>query len=374
MKKRYIAMIILIGVVIGWLTLGGTQAVLHATSTQEFCVSCHTMDTPLKEYQGSVHFSNAKGIRAECADCHIPTHTTFDYLWAKVRASKDVYHQFVTGKIDTDEKYELHRLAMAESVWEQLRANDSATCRACHTYDAMELYDQASGARNMHISAQKEGQTCIDCHKGVAHIAPQMELDTSAFDHLYDLAKATPDDASTVYPLDYIKMGELATINPTVELAVEHVEGNVRTVTVAGYQMTGAESVIYLGNGKRSVLATLTDAGQQALTLGDSTTDDYGNEWRTARLTGDITALVLDSNDAIWEYGNQLDSTYCSTCHAKIPANHFTVNAWGPVAKSMGTRTDISDLNLEILTKYLQYNAKDAVSSKPVAPLTEEGI
>lgn len=374
MKKRYIAMIILIGVVIGWLTLGGTQAVLHATSTQEFCVSCHTMDTPLKEYQGSVHFSNAKGIRAECADCHIPTHTTFDYLWAKVRASKDVYHQFVTGKIDTDENYELHRLAMAESVWEQLRANDSATCRACHTYDAMELYDQASGARNMHISAQKEGQTCIDCHKGVAHIAPQMELDTSAFDHLYDLAKATPDDASTVYPLDYIKMGELATINPTVELAVEHVEGNVRTVTVAGYQMTGAESVIYLGNGKRSVLATLTDAGQQALTLGDSTTDDYGNEWRTARLTGDITAPVLDSNDAIWEYGNQLDSTYCSTCHAKIPANHFTVNAWGPVAKSMGTRTDISDLNLEILTKYLQYNAKDAVSSKPVAPLTEEGI
>lgn len=374
MKKRYVVMIVLVGVVIGWLTLGGTQAVLHATSTQEFCVSCHTMDTPLKEYQGSVHFSNAKGIRAECADCHIPTHTTVDYLWAKIRASKDVYHQFVTGKIDTDEKYELHRLAMAESVWEQLRANDSATCRACHSYDAMELYDQASGARNMHISAQKEGQTCIDCHKGVAHIAPQMELDTSAFDHLYSLAKSTPSDASHVYPLDYIEMAELATINPTVELQVEHTEGDIRTVTVAGYQMKGAESVIYLGNGKRSVLATLTDAGQQAVILGDSTIDDYGNEWRTARLTGDITGEVLSANDAIWEYGNKLDSTYCSTCHAKIPANHFTVNAWGPVAKSMGTRTDISDLNLEILTKYLQYSAKDAVSSEPVALSIEEGI
>lgn len=365
MKKRYITMIVLIGVVIGWLTLGGTQVAMNATSTQEFCVSCHTMDTPLKEYQGSVHFSNAKGIRAECADCHIPTHTPTAYLWAKIRASKDVYHEFVTGKIDTDEKYEQHRLGMAESVWEQFRANDSATCRSCHTYDAMELYDQTSGARNMHLSAKKDGQTCIDCHKGVAHIAPQMQLDTSAFDHLYDLAKATPADAVHVYPLDYIEMGELATINPTVELAVEHTDGEQRTVTVAGYQMKGAESVIYLGSGQRAILATLTEAGQTALTLGDSTTDEYGNEWRTASLTGDINAPVLDSNQAIWDYGKKLDSTYCSTCHAKIPANHFTVNAWGPVAKSMGTRTDISDLNLEILTKYLQNGAKDAVIAKP---------
>ncbi len=30
------------------------------------------MQTPLAEYQGSVHFQNVKGIRAECADCHIP--------------------------------------------------------------------------------------------------------------------------------------------------------------------------------------------------------------------------------------------------------------------------------------------------------------
>ena len=363
MKKRYIAMIVLVGVIIGWATLGGTQAVLHATSTPEFCVSCHTMDTPLKEYQGSVHFSNAKGIRAECSDCHIPTHTIKDYLWAKIRASKDVYHEFVTGKIDTDEKYELHRLAMAESVWEQLRANDSATCRSCHSFAAMELYQQSSSARDMHITAEQSGQTCIDCHKGVAHIAPQMQLDTSAFEHLYELANNTPHDIKQAYPLDYVQMGELATINPTVELMVEQSDAEQRTVTVAGYQMTGAESVIYLDKGKRAVVATLTEQGQEQLALGDSHTDEYGNEWRSARLTGPITAPVLASSKAIWEYGEKLDDTYCSTCHAKIPASHFTVNAWGPIAKSMGDRTDISALNLEILTKYLQHSAKDAVNT-----------
>ncbi|MEG3696804.1 cytochrome C, partial [Vibrio coralliirubri] len=40
---------------------------------------------------------------------------------------------------------------------------------------------------------------------------------------------------------------------------------------------------------------------------------------------------------------------------------HFTVNAWGPVAKSMGDRTDISEQNLELLTKYFQNHAKDVV-------------
>lgn len=146
----------IIGVVIGWLTFGGTQAVLHATSTTEFCVSCHSMEQPLHEYQGSVHFSNSKGVRAECADCHIPTHNAVDYLWTKIRASKDIYHEFVTGKIDTDEKYEEHRLEMAQTVWDQLKENDSATCRTCHSFNAMELYDQPKGAREMHMSAQKK--------------------------------------------------------------------------------------------------------------------------------------------------------------------------------------------------------------------------
>ena len=336
MKKRYIAIIVLIGVVIGWITFGGTQAVLHATSTTEFCVSCHTMEKPLHEYQGSVHFSNSKGVRAECADCHIPTHNTVDYLWTKIRASKDIYHEFVTGKIDTEEKYEEHRLEMAQTVWDQLKANDSATCRSCHSFNAMELYEQPKGAREMHISAQKDGQTCIDCHKGVAHMAPQMKLDTSAFDHLYDLAKSTPDNAKHVYPLDFIKMGELATINPTVELDVVKTDGDKRTVTVSGYQMKGAESVIYLGNGKRSILASLTENGQKALKLGEPSTDEYGNEWRTASLTGEIRDPVVDSNKPLWEYGEKLDSHILLYLSCEDPTKSLYCECLGPCCEKHG--------------------------------------
>lgn len=47
-KKRYIALIAAVGIGIGWLTLGGTAAVMHYTSSTDFCVSCHTMEAPTK--------------------------------------------------------------------------------------------------------------------------------------------------------------------------------------------------------------------------------------------------------------------------------------------------------------------------------------
>ena len=359
-KKRYIALIAAVGIGIGWLSLGGTAAVMHYTSSTEFCVSCHTMQIPYEEYEGSIHFSNAKGIRAECSDCHIPS-DPIDYVITKIRASKDIYHEFVTGKIDTEEKYEEHRMAMAETVWAQLRENDSATCRSCHTFDAMDSYEQSEDAAKMHAYGQENNQTCIDCHKGVAHFAPEPEMDSEAFDNLMAFTEKTAPNAKVVYPVETIEMGELGTINPTTKLDVVSTQGNERTVELHAYQMKGAEQVLYYGEGQRAIVAMLTEAGQNAVNAGEYHTDEYGNEWRTAVITAQIDADVLDSLEPIWDYAEELDNVYCATCHAKIPAGHFTVNAWGPVAKGMGDRTDISSEDLELLTKFFQNHAKDVV-------------
>ncbi|UJF17771.1 NapC/NirT family cytochrome c [Vibrio sp. SS-MA-C1-2] len=358
-KKRTIALIAVIGIAVGWITLGGTAYVMEKTSSTEFCISCHTMTTPYEEYQGSIHFSNAKGIRAECSDCHVPT-DPIGFIVTKLKATKDIYHEFVTGKIDTEEKYEAHRLEMAESVWAQLKANDSATCRSCHTFDAMDTYEQSKDAAKMHQYGQENNQTCIDCHKGVAHFPPELEMDSSAFDHLIDLTKSADPKATTVYPVQPTPMGDLGTINPATKLKVTNVEGDKRQIEIDGYQMAGAEQVIYLDKGKRAIIASLTEKGTKAVKQGEESTDDYGNKWRPVTLTADIDTPVLSDLEPLWEYAEQLDTVYCSTCHAKIHANHFTVNAWPSVAKGMGARTDISDLDLEILTKFFQYHAKDA--------------
>ncbi|MCG9702581.1 NapC/NirT family cytochrome c [Vibrio natriegens] len=360
MKKRTIILLLAVGIGVGWLTLGGSAAVMHYTSSTEFCVSCHTMETPYKEYQGSVHFSNAKGIRAECSDCHIP-HEPVDYLITKIRASKDIYHEFITGKIDTPEKYEAHRKELAEMVWEQFRENDSATCRSCHDFDAMEPFEQSRDAVKMHEYGIANNQTCIDCHKGVAHFAPEAELDSKAFETLMSFTTQTSPRAEVVYPVTAIDMGELGTINPTTKLDVVSTEGDARTVKLNAYQMKGAEQVLYMGEGQRAIVATLTEQGQQALEGGEFAADVYGNEWRSVSLTGTIDSPVVDTLEPVWSYAEELDNVYCATCHAKIPSNHFTVNAWGPVAKSMGDRTDITAENLEILTKFFQHHAKDVV-------------
>lgn len=77
-RRKIIFIALLVGIIIGVVLLAGTATIMHKTSDTEFCVSCHTMQQPLAEYQGSVHFQNDKGIRAECADCHVP-HQPIDY-------------------------------------------------------------------------------------------------------------------------------------------------------------------------------------------------------------------------------------------------------------------------------------------------------
>ena len=38
---------------------------------------------------------------------------------------------------------------------------------------AMEVAKQRPRAKSNHTKAQEEGKTCIDCHKGIAHLLPK---------------------------------------------------------------------------------------------------------------------------------------------------------------------------------------------------------
>jgi nitrate/TMAO reductase-like tetraheme cytochrome c subunit len=61
---------------------------------------------------------------------------------------------------------------MARHVWEDLKANNSQPCRDCHTFTPEVLAKQKEFARPMHAQVIEGKATCIDCHKGVAHTAP----------------------------------------------------------------------------------------------------------------------------------------------------------------------------------------------------------
>jgi cytochrome c-type protein NapC len=122
------------------------------------------------EYQQTVHYQNRTGVRATCPDCHVPK-TWVHKLARKIRATNELYHHFA-GSIDTREKYEEKRLTMAKSVWRTMQETDSRECRNCHNYDYMDFTIQENRSRDRHADAIDKGETCIDCHKGIAHELP----------------------------------------------------------------------------------------------------------------------------------------------------------------------------------------------------------
>jgi cytochrome c-type protein NapC len=159
------ALLFFIGGIIFW---GGFNTSMEATNTLEFCISCHEMEENVyQEYIPTIHYSNRTGVRATCPDCHVPDPWVHK-MARKIQASNEVFHK-VMGTVDTPEKFDEHRLTMARRVWKVMKETDSRECRNCHNFESMNPEFQRPRARKQHLNAFKTGQTCIDCHKGIAH-------------------------------------------------------------------------------------------------------------------------------------------------------------------------------------------------------------
>jgi nitrate/TMAO reductase-like tetraheme cytochrome c subunit len=167
-----LATLLIVGGIGGVLFWGGFNWGLELTNTEAFCISCHEMrDNPYKELQETSHFKNRAGLRATCPDCHVP-HEWFYKIRRKIQASNEVLHK-ILGTIDTPEKYEQHRLELAQHVWATMKENNSHECRNCHSAGSMDPHKQTEAAQKVMAEGFKAGLTCIDCHKGIAHHLPK---------------------------------------------------------------------------------------------------------------------------------------------------------------------------------------------------------
>lgn len=173
-SARYsLATLLFGGFIVGILFWGGFNWAMEMTNTETFCISCHEMyDNVYLEYRETVHYNNRTGVRATCPDCHVPKEWIHKVV-RKIRASNELYHKAL-GSISTPEKFEAKRLQLAQNVWRSMKATDSRECRNCHDFDSMDYTRQGQRAVSTHQQGFKEGQTCIDCHKGIAHSLPDM--------------------------------------------------------------------------------------------------------------------------------------------------------------------------------------------------------
>lgn len=178
--------------VVGVIFWTGFNMALDYSNTEAFCISCHVMkDNVYVEYQETIHYSNRTGVRALCSDCHVPK-DWFAKVARKIQATMHEVPHWAMGTIDTREKFEARRMYLAKRVWEDMKESDSKECRNCHELDHMDLDRQELSASRKHtLKRQTErGETCIDCHQGVAHTVPE------GWEDAYDLLSAAIQGAN----------------------------------------------------------------------------------------------------------------------------------------------------------------------------------
>lgn len=61
---------------------------------------------------------------------------------------------------------------MAQHVWAEYKENQAENCRVCHVFTPETLKNQDESAQRRHRRVLEGSAVCTDCHKGVAHTAP----------------------------------------------------------------------------------------------------------------------------------------------------------------------------------------------------------
>ena len=173
--------LLLVGCVVGAVGVIGTQVMVHVTGTDEFCGNaCHSHEKfVMPEHKLSAHYNNRTGVRAACVDCHLP-HSYPAKLFAKAKAGLKDGIAEMRGVISTQEKFEAERWRMANVVWDEMKADNSASCRSCHDPAAWDNKKQSEDAVKQHKKFTNGKATCIECHTGVAHKEPEEPKATPA--------------------------------------------------------------------------------------------------------------------------------------------------------------------------------------------------
>lgn len=374
-QPRYgLVLLLMAGGLGGILLWSGFHGVLEMTNTEAFCISCHQMrDTVYKEYTTTAHYNNASGVRATCPDCHVPK-ALGPKLWAKLAASTELYHALL-GTIDTPEKFEAQRLTMARRVWANMTASDSRECRNCHVSEAFDFHKmkKPEDAERMK-KGMAAGETCISCHKGIAHKMPDLSQgyrsmlkDISGAAANNKLSKGDVVHSFRTSPL-FIEVSSAAPgaagdgkLLAASQATVMEKKGEWVLLKMDGWQQQGAERVIYALKGQRILNAALGEALITKVQSGQPAEDpDTGLVWSQVSLQAWVAKADLSTDQAaLWAYGAELYRSSCGTCHNLPPTDHALANQVIGGLNAMKRFISIDDEEYRFLQKYLQFNAKD---------------
>ncbi|MDP8163313.1 pentaheme c-type cytochrome TorC [Pasteurella skyensis] len=361
-SKLGLGVLLITGAIAGLITWGVFNTVMDKTSTEEFCVSCHSMKQPLAELKEKSHFSNKFGVSASCSDCHLP-HNTIDKYIRKIKALREVYAEMI-GKYDEEGSYEKHRLEMAEREWARMSANGSQECKNCHRYDRMKFDEMSEAARNAMKPAAEKDQSCIDCHKGISHHLPKpkeveavSDLTAGKSYFVKDSAELFSDEAmqqnigysEAAAPVKFVKSGDKADL---VEFEVWR-------------KAKGFGRIGYHEMGKNITDVVLTKKFMKTKPKPYTVVEKYKDsitrlKWQKIKVQAWVAkSQLIDNIDALWAKAEGVYKAQCSTCHKQPDVAHFDANTWIGLFNGMVGFTNIDEKTGKQVLRYLQMHSSD---------------
>ena len=363
--------------VMGILFWGGFNTALEATNTEEFCISCHSMESkPYQELQQTVHWSNHAGVRATCPDCHVP-HDWSRKIARKMEASSDVWG-WIFNTVNTSEKFEDKRLEMASREWARFDRDDSLACKNCHEYDSMKWDDMSTLAQKQMKRAAEKDQSCVDCHKGIAHKLPDMG-DARAPQLIAEVGSGESQFSNDEYyfsaltkPLFFSPTGdvEAGTLNVATKVKVLETNGNRVKVTIAGWRKKiGASRVIYFDFGINMLTAQLSIEAAKTegvITPFEEKEDELtGLKWQRVETTlWTDKEYLLTEQQPLWDYARTTFRKSCSVCHTQPDEAHFDANTWPGMFQGMIAFVNMDDDTQALVQKYLQTHSSTFVKKE----------
>lgn len=239
------------GVLAGVVFLFAGSKVVHYTSTDEYCASCHVHPHAEQSWKLSKHYDNQAGVVVHCVECHLPPEG-HGMLFAKAKhGAIDVY-----GKLFKDS---------SEYNWPAKRKLEKAkkfvyteSCVRCH----QNLFPKTltTEGENAHLNylTSKTEVSCLNCHLDVGHFDPNnkhehdLKFGMSAPENTEIYTEATPvtsfngftekiPGTSVSFAMVAIPGGEFLMGSPKSEFARKPDEGPAHPVKVTRFFMAKAE-------------------------------------------------------------------------------------------------------------------------------------
>ena len=152
------------GLIIGALVIMGVGKALDATSTNEYCMSCHIHPAADMSWKRSVHYETQSGYRVACIECHLPP-KGHGYLAEKGKTGLRDLWSYWTKDSASFEWNDRGRLENARNYTYE------SSCIKCH--ENLFPLKLTKAGEDAHLYFKQTKKTpdlhCINCHLNAGH-------------------------------------------------------------------------------------------------------------------------------------------------------------------------------------------------------------